>query len=152
LVVVSPLFLESWTQVGDSSLTVQNLFEELNHKDFPDQVNEPTLACLNQFLKSIKLPEVEGVTVRKLVLSMLKMRVPDECQFWRVFSSLPELDTMLFSKAQRRGKRVLELQRAVVRLSWGVFGVVQEAYKEYKDQPRKQASEVVLVAMLSLCD
>jgi hypothetical protein len=113
-------------------LTIQDLFVELDYAKFPDQVNEPTLARLNQFLKSVKLPEVESVTVRKLVENMLKMRVPDECQCWQVFSSLCVLEASHLSEEQRRTKRVLELQRVVVSCSRGVFGIMQEAYKERK--------------------
>jgi hypothetical protein len=132
------LFNECCSQVhGEgSSLAIHDLFEELNYNDFPDQVNEPTLTRLNQFLKSVKLPEVEGVTVRKLVENMLKMRVPDECQCWRVFNSLCVLDASHLSEEERRTKRVLELQRVVVSCSRGVFGIMQESYKEFKVQSK----------------
>ena len=69
-------------------MTIQNLFTEVNYNDFPDQVNEPTLARLNLFLKGVKLPPAEGVTVRELVRRMLKISVPDVCQCWRMFDSL----------------------------------------------------------------
>jgi hypothetical protein len=131
-------------------LTIQDLFKELDYAHFPDRVNEPTLARLNQFLTSVKLPEVEGVTVRKLVEDMLKMRVPDECQCWLVFSSLCVMDASHLSEEQRRTKRVLELQRVVVNCSRGVFGIMQQAYKEREAQGEagnlrkrgKQASKV----------
>jgi hypothetical protein len=116
------------------SLTIQDLFQELNMTDFPDQVNEPTLARLNQFLKSVKLPEVEGMTVRKLVENMLRMRVPDECQCWQVFSSMDAMDASHLSEEQRRTKQVLELQRVVVICCRGVFGIMQDAYKERKER------------------
>jgi len=111
-------------------LTIQNLFTEVNYNDFPDQVNEPTLARLNLFLKGAKLPPAEGVTVRELVRRMLKISVPDVCQCWRMFDSLCMDDSSHLSEEQRRTKRVLELQRVVVNCSRGVFGIMQEAYKE----------------------
>ena len=116
---------------GDgSSLTIQDLFTEVDYNDFPDQVNKPTLARLNLFLKDAKLPLAEGVTVRELVRRMLKINVPDVCQCWQMFDSLCMADSAHLSDEQRRTKRVLELQRVVVYCSRGVFGIMQEAYKE----------------------
>jgi len=117
-------------QGEDSALTIQNLFTEVNYNDFPDQVNEPTLARLNLFLKDAKLPLAEGLTVRELVRRMLKINVPEVCQCWRMFDSLCMADAAHLSEEQRRTKRVLELQRVVVYCSKGVFGIMQEAYKE----------------------
>ena len=117
-------------QGEDSALTIQNLFTELNYNNFPDQVNEPTFARLNKFLRGANLPLAEGVTVRELVQRMLKINVPDVCQCWRMFDSLCMADSAHLSQEQRRTKRVLELQRVVVYCSKGVFGIMQEAYKE----------------------
>ena len=117
-------------QGDDSALTIKDLFTEINYNNFPDKVNEPTLFRLNQFLKGAKLPLAEGVTVRELVRSMMKISVPDVCQCWRMFDSLCMADTGHLSEEQRRTKRVLELQRVVVNCSQGVFGIMEEAYKE----------------------
>jgi len=140
-------------------LTIQNLFTEVDYNDFPDQVNEPTLARLNLFLKGAKLPSAERVTVRELVRRMLKINVPDVCQCWRMFDSLCMADASHLSAEQRRTKRVLELQRVVVYCSKGVFGIMQEAYKERAAMGKagktgtlrkcgKQASKVGYVCIL----
>ena len=114
-----------------STLTIQNLYNELNHDDFPDQVNEPTLARLNLFLKGAKLPLVHPMTVRALVRHMLKMGVPDVCLCWRVFENQCMANNAHLSEEERSTKRVLELQRVVANCSEGVFRTVQEAYGEH---------------------
>jgi len=63
---------------------------------------------------------------------MLKVNVPDVCQCWRMFDSLCIVDSAHLSDEQRRTKRVLELQRVVAYCSKGVFGIMQEAYREWE--------------------
>jgi hypothetical protein len=124
----------------DGVMFINNLFDELNLLDFPDQVNQPTLARLNQFLKGVGRPEVEGMTVRGLVERMMKMTVPEACQCWKVFDRQCMANVLHLSDEQRRIKRVLELQRVVVSCSRGVFGIMQEAYKEWKDTVEQRAT------------
>jgi hypothetical protein len=112
----------------------QDLFAEVNFGHFPPDVNEPTLACLNQCLQSINLPEMERLTVRELVRRMLNIFVPPECQCWNVVSSMSMADVSHLSDEQRRDKRLLELQWVIASCSRGVFASVQEAWKKYKAQ------------------
>ena len=112
------------------SLSIRSLFAELDYNDFPNQVNEPTLARLNQFLNGVGRHEAEGVTVRALVQRMMKISVPRSCQCQPVFSQLCLAGTHL-SAEQRRTRQVLEFQRVVVNCSAGVFSIMQEAYQEW---------------------
>jgi hypothetical protein len=115
----------------DGAMTISNLFDELKLTDFPDQVNQPTLDRLNEFLTGVGRPEVGAVTVRGLVDRMMKMNVPDGCQCWKVFDKQCKANVSHLSDEQRRTKRVLELQRVVVACSRGVFDTIKEAYREW---------------------
>jgi hypothetical protein len=117
----------------NDGMVIQDLFQEMDLTDFPDQVNQPTLARLNRFLKGVGRPEVEAVTVRGLVDRMMKMNVPDACQCWKVFDKQCKANVSHLSEEQRRTKRVLELQRVVVSCSRPVFGIMQEAFQEWGD-------------------
>jgi hypothetical protein len=115
----------------DGIMAINSLFDELKLTDFPDQVNQPTLDRLNEFLKGIDRPAVEAVTVRGLVVRMMKMNVPDGCQCWKVFDKLCMANVSHLSEEQRRTKRVLELQRVVVSCSRPIFSTMLVAYQEW---------------------
>ena len=129
-------------------MVIQDLFKEIDYNDFPDQVNEPTLARLSQFLKGAGRPQAERVTVRALVQRMLKINVPPACQCWQMFNSQCMANVNHLSDEQRRTKRVLELQRVVVNCSRGVFVIMQEAYQEWEALEMaggEQASEQAVI-------
>ena len=119
-------------QGEDKSMVIKDLFKEIDYNDFPDQVNEPTLARLNEFLEGASRPPAKRLTVRTLVQRMLKISVPPTCQCWQMFNSQCMANVDHLSDEQRRTKRVLELQRVVVNCSRGVFGIMQEAYQEWE--------------------
>jgi hypothetical protein len=113
-------------------MAIYNLFDELKLTDFPDQVNQPTLDRLNEFLTGVGRPGVKAVTVRGLVDRMMKMNVPDGCQCWKVFDKQCMANVSHLSDEQRRTKQVLELQRVVVSCSGPIFSTVRVAYQEWK--------------------
>jgi hypothetical protein len=115
----------------DGVTSINNLFDELELTNFPDQVNQPTLARLNKFLKAVGRSEAEAATVRELVNWMLKMHVPHACQCWRVFDAQCMANVSHLSDEQRRTKQALELQRVVVSCTRPVFGVMQETFQAW---------------------